>query len=191
MKREREGRAGWLHPAAWTDSPPVSRPLLWLWLLLAAAAVGLDQFTKWLVVTYLRPVGDLPLWKGVLHLTYVENRGAAFGMLSGRRWIFMIFSWIAIAAVLFFLIWYRRYTTPLLGVALAMILGGGVGNMIDRAWQGYVVDFINVECIHFAVFNGADSFVCIGGALLVLWMLLNERKTRRRNSSDAEGAHGE
>ena len=144
----------------------------------------LDQFTKTLAVKFLSTRATLPLWEGVLHLTYVENKGAAFGMLKNHRWVFLIFSTLAICALAIYLFRGVSYmsekredgTYPPLGllggIALSLIVSGGIGNMIDRLLLGYVVDFIDVRLINFAVFNGADSFVCVGAALLALHLLL-------------------
>jgi len=148
-----------------------------IYLLISFLIVGIDQVTKILTIKYLMPIGDFPLIKGVLHLTYVENRGAAFGMMSDRRWIFMIASVLAIVFVLLYIIFYGKTLTPLLGISLSFVVGGGVGNMIDRVAYGYVVDFINFELIDFAVFNGADSFICIGAGLMILYVIISEFKT--------------
>lgn len=139
--------------------------------LIILFGIGIDQLTKFLSVRFLAPVGSVPLWKGVLHLTYVENRGAAFGMLSDKRWLFMIVSTLAIVAIGVYLFAAKKMSL-LSAVALSMIVSGGVGNMIDRLFLGYVVDFIDFTLIHFAVFNGADSFVCVGAGLMILSLLL-------------------
>lgn len=155
--------------------------LLW-YALAAAAVVGIDQLTKWLAVTMLKPVGDYPLWKGVLHLTYVENTGAAFGMLSDKRWVFMIASSVAVIGISVFICIYSRRLHPLAGISLAMIVGGGVGNMIDRLINGYVVDFINFELIDFAVFNGADSFICVGAGLMIIYVMVTEIRDGKKKA---------
>ena len=133
-------------------------------------SVGLDQLTKLLAVQYLKPIGSYPLWQNVLHLTYVENRGAAFGMLSNQRWVFMIFSTVAIIGLVVYLFRFCK-EGKWIKVALAMIIGGGIGNMIDRIALGYVVDFVDFTLIHFAVFNVADSFVSVGAVMLVIWFV--------------------
>ena len=144
-------------------------------ILLFAVIVGviaLDQLTKWLAVIFLQGEPSFPIWKNVLHLTYVQNEGAAFGMLKDHRWVFMLFSTVAVAGLLFYLIRFRP-KSRLASIGIAMIIGGGIGNMIDRVLLGYVVDFIDFTLIHFAVFNVADSFVCIGAGLLILYLLLD------------------
>lgn len=143
--------------------------------------IGLDQLSKLLAVKLLAPVESVPLWSGVLHLTYVENKGAAFGMLADHRWVFMTISSVAIIAIALYL-YSGRNTNKLYTSALMLIVSGGIGNMIDRIALGYVVDFIDFALIDFAVFNIADSLVCIGAGLLILSLVLdiiNEAKLEK------------
>ena len=143
-----------------------------------AVGIGLDQLTKLLSVLYLSPITTLPIIKDVIHLTYVENRGAAFGMLADQRWVFITVSTVAILAMLAYL--YLGHADNMLSaISLSMIISGGIGNMIDRLALGYVVDFIDFRLINFWVFNGADSFVCVGAALLLLSLILPEIKKAR------------
>lgn len=143
--------------------------------LVIVFGVVLDQLTKFLATEFLKPVGDVPLIKGFLHLTYHTNRGMAFGLLENQRWIFITISTIAILAFMLYL--YLGYAEgTLYSVAISLVISGGIGNMIDRVALGAVVDFINFEIIHFPVFNGADSFVCIGAGLLILAMIKDIKK---------------
>ena len=143
-----------------------------LYSLIIAVGIILDQLTKLLSVKFLKIVDTVPLIKNVLHLTYVENRGAAFGMFADRRWVFMVTSVIMIIGLSAFL-YLGHAETKLYEISIAMIISGGLGNMIDRVALGYVVDFIDFRLINFAVFNGADSFVCVGAGLLVLALILD------------------
>ena len=149
------------------------------------AGIALDQLTKWLAVRFLSPITTQPLIKNVLHLTYVENRGAAFGMLANHRWVFIMISSVTILLLLGAL--YAGYLSgKLYKVSVSMIISGGIGNMIDRILLGYVVDFIDFRLINFAVFNGADSFVCIGAGLLILALIkdiINESKTKKQDGA--------
>ena len=111
----------------------------------------LDQLSKYLTVLYLKPVGTFPILQDALHLTYVENRGAAFGMLADSRWVFMVVSAVSIVALSVYLI-RKKPKSRLLCLSLAFVIGGGIGNMIDRVALGYVVDMIDFRLIHFAVF---------------------------------------
>lgn len=145
--------------------------------------IGLDQLSKLLAAKFLQPVATVPIWSGVLHLTYVENKGAAFGMLADHRWIFMTVSTVAIIGIALYL-YSGRNTSKLFTSALMLIVSGGIGNMIDRIALGYVVDFIDFALIDFAVFNIADSLVCIGAGLLILSLILdiiNETKLAKAN----------
>ncbi len=143
-----------------------------LCLAIIIGAVFLDQLTKYLTVLYLKPMDTLPLIRDVLHLTYVENPGAAFGMLKENRWVFMILSTAGIVAVLLYL-FIKKPTSRWERLSLCFIAGGGIGNMIDRTLLGYVVDMIDFRLINFAVFNVADSFVCVGAGLLMLCLILS------------------
>ena len=141
----------------------------------------IDQLTKLLAVKLLAPLTTVPIIKDALHLTYVENRGAAFGMLANHRWVFMILSTAAIIT-LSFLLFSGYLKGKLYTLSVAMIVSGGIGNMIDRIFLGYVIDFIDFRLINFAVFNGADSFVCVGAALLLLASaldLIRESKNKK------------
>lgn len=141
-----------------------------LWIAVIVISVALDRITKWLAVLYLKGNGSVSIIGELLHFTYVENEGAAFGMMKNARWIFMVISTLAIGAMIFYLIKYKPKSRLAL-VSLAMIIGGGIGNMIDRVLLGYVVDFIYIKIIDFAVFNVADAFVCVGTALLIIYII--------------------
>jgi len=143
------------------------RPLLYRAII--AAVILLDQLTKQLAVDHLKPIDTFPIIPDALHLTYVTNYGAAFGMLADHRWVFLVISTVAIVLMAAYL-YYKRDEHPLLGVAISFIIGGGIGNMIDRTLMGYVVDFVDFRLINFAVFNVADIFVCVGCGLMFLWL---------------------
>ena len=146
--------------------------------------VLLDQLTKLLASKYLSKIVTLPIIEDVLHLTYHTNDGIAFGMLGGARWLFMPVSVIAILAVGVYLFG-GLAENRLYAVAAAFIIGGGIGNMIDRTAFEYVVDFIDFRLIDFAIFNVADSFVCIGAGLLVLALVLDIVKEAKQNKEKA------
>lgn len=152
-----------------------------IWIGIILGAVLLDQGSKWLVVTFLDRNEPFVLWEGVFRFSYVENRGAAFGMLSNARWVFLIISTVAIVALLIYL-WKWPPESKWACAAIAMIAGGGLGNMIDRIFrvgadgQGYVVDFIDFYLLPDLwkwVFNVADCFVCVGAGILVIWCIVS------------------
>lgn len=166
-----------------------------LYLSIILGGVGLDQLTKWLAATFLVRGGTTPLWEGVLHLTYVENRGAAFGMLKDAPWVFNSFSVIAIVALSLYL-FLGHASGRLYEISVAMIISGGIGNMIDRTFLGYVVDFIDFRIINFAVFNGADSFVCVGAGLMILALVReiiaeSRAEKAKREAAVIDAAHKE
>jgi len=132
--------------------------------------VVLDQLTKYLARTYLKPVKSVPLIRNVFHFTYVENRGAAFGILQNQRWLFIALT-VVVSAVIAYYLFVRTLESPVLTIALSMILGGAIGNLIDRLRLGYVVDMLHFVLIDYPVFNVADSFVVIGTILLAYYIL--------------------
>ena len=157
---------------------------MWLWILIIFGTIWLDQLTKWLAVTLLQGNPSVPIIPGALQLTYLENPGAAFGMLQNNRWVFLIISTVGIFAVLAYLL-VKRPKSKLLCLSLAFIVGGGIGNMIDRVLLGYVVDFIDFCLINFAIFNVADSFVCIGAGILALWVIMDTvREEKAKKAAD-------
>lgn len=139
--------------------------------LFSALIVGLDQLTKYLTVTY------IPLWErrsflpGVLGLTYTQNTGAAFSVLQGQGWLF----YLIFALFCVFLLWaIRKKLLPFTKFelwCLAAIFGGGLGNLLDRAFRGYVVDMLETEFMTFPIFNVADCFITCGTILLLVHIL--------------------
>lgn len=159
----------------------------------AALCIGADQLTKYLASSALHPAGSIDVIKGVFRFTYVENRGAAFGSLSNHRAVFLILSSVLILALIAFTI-IKRPKGILLQLSLGMIIGGGIGNMIDRIALGYVVDFLDFCAFPKLwrwVFNGADVFVCVGTAMLMIYILMSDRKSSAseafENSGDTKG----
>lgn len=149
---------------------------LFVWAAVIAASVTLDQYTKRLAVEKLKPIGSYPLWEGVFHLTYVENTGAAFGILREHRWVFMLLSAIAVVGIIGYLVARCKQTSMFEGIMLSLIAAGGIGNMIDRLKDGFVVDFFDFTLINFAVFNVADSCVTVGAALMIAYLVASEIK---------------
>ena len=151
--------------------------------------VLLDQITKLIVISKMTLGESVPLIDGVFHFTYILNKGAAFGMLSDHRWIFIVLSTVAVLGIGAYLILRSRKIGTLWGISLAMICGGGVGNMIDRLWNGEefgsgaVIDFLDFCAfpeLWSWIFNVADAAVCIGAGLIVLAVILDEVKESRR-----------
>lgn len=150
-----------------------------------ALGIFLDQLTKWLAEKFLFPLGkSVTVIPYVAKLTYAENRGAAFGSMEDSRWIFMVTSTLLIL-VLGAYLYLGLAENKLYAVSVAMIISGGIGNMIDRVAIGAVVDFIDFRIIDFAIFNGADSFVCVGAGILMLALILDivrEAKEKKKTN---------
>ena len=143
--------------------------------LLAAAVLAADRITK-ILAADLPPEG-IPLIPGVIALRYTQNTGAAFSMLSGYPWLLGLVSLIVIVGA--FLVLRGRKIRPLIMTGLMMMLGGAVGNMLDRFITGYVPDMIEPLFVQFAVFNVADMFLCIGCGLVALGLLRDEGTENR------------
>ena len=148
--------------------------------------IGIDQLTKLIAVKHLKPVGSVPIIKGVFHFTFTTNDGMAFGMLDDQRWIFMSVSTIMIG-VLMYLLFAGKLENKLYTVSVSMIISGGIGNMIDRIALGEVLDFIHFKLINFAIFNIADSIVCIGAGLLVLALVKDIVNESKNNNTGTGG----
>lgn len=146
-----------------------------------------DRLMKMWAVAQLQPVGSQPLIPGFLGLRYVENTGAAFSMLEGKQIFLIALTTIALLAVAFVL-FVRRPKNKLELVSLTLILGGGIGNYIDRVAQGYVVDCFEFQFMRFAVFNVADVFVVVGVCLLLLAFILQEIRERKEKKLAAAAA---
>lgn len=147
-----------------------------LWSSLILLLLFLDQFTKHEAFLHLRHQDSIPLIPGVLELSYVENRGMAFGMLEGRQFLFIgICVLFCIALVWIFVrLPKNRYYLPLV-ITGGVLFSGAVGNFIDRLRCGYVVDFIYFSLIDFPVFNLADVYVVVSGILLILFVCTKYR----------------
>lgn len=138
------------------------------WIVIISA-IAADRISKAICRQYLRPIGSVPVVKGVFHLTYVENTGAAFGMLQGNTW-FLILTSALVSATVAYLIWKAKPGNRYAKLSLALILGGALGNLVDRVLLGYVVDFLDFRI--WPVFNIADSCVVVGAVLLGYFVVL-------------------
>ncbi len=146
-------------------------------LYLAVPVIAIDRIAKRLVLELLAPRGVQLAIPGVLSWAFVENTGAAFGMLAGS-WILPLATIALLAGLVIWLL--RSPDMPdLLRAGLWLIVGGGLSNLYDRLAYGCVVDFIRLDFVRFAVFNPADIFVCVGAALAALSLLTTERGRQR------------
>lgn len=151
-----------------------SHNVYWLWL--SALVIVTDQISKQLVHLYIGKHENIYLLD-VLNLTHIHNTGAAFSILSNAPPLFFIA--IGLGFAVFAMLWLRRNPSgkPYLASGLALVLGGALGNVIDRAVRGYVVDFIDFhyQGWHWPAFNVADTAICIGAGLLIIDMFLEHR----------------
>jgi len=152
--------------------------------------VALDQITKALVRTSFSPGEFAPFIDGVLFLTYVRNTGAAFGLLPGRQPVFIAISLV----VLLFVAAYWRRSRPAawpVVIALGLVSGGAVGNLIDRAFLGKVTDFLAFAFIDFPVFNIADAAIIAGAGILMVWLLFGPEPEALREPAEEDAREGE
>ena len=143
--------------------------LPYLALLLSAVLAFVDQLLKIEMRNWLESAGEIPLIGEALKLTYLENRGMAFGMMQGQKWLLV---WVTafVLLILIAAIMMGKIRKPATLFTTAVIIGGGVGNLLDRVYRGYVIDYINVSLIDFPIFNFAD--ICVTCGTIVLLILL-------------------
>lgn len=147
--------------------------------------VLLDQLVKFLVKTQI-PLGtDVSFIPHVLGLTHIHNEGAAFSMLSGARWFFVVLTAVFVVFAMW-LILKKHFTHPMARWSLVLVVGGAVGNLIDRAAYGYVVDMFKTLFMNFAIFNVADIFVVVGGiAFCVYYAFLHDKYVAKKQAEES------
>jgi signal peptidase II len=140
-----------------------------IYYIIALVVIAVDQWTKWLVVKYMQLGESIPIIPNVLYITSHRNRGAAWGILQGQFWLFYL---ITVIVVIGLVVYIQRLPRGerLFGIAFGLMLGGAIGNFIDRVFRKEVVDFIHtyIGTYSFPVFNIADSALCIGVALVFI-----------------------
>lgn len=148
-------------------------------LFLSAVLVAADQLLKFLVVQNLQPVGKITVIPGVFDLLYIENRGAAFGMLQNQQWFFIAVTTVVTLAIIFALFRYNHHEF-FSYVASILIIGGGIGNLLDRIRLSYVVDYLSFSFFS-AIFNFADCCVTVGTVCLVIHFLFFAERENKSN----------
>ena len=141
------------------------------YILFIVAIVAADQVTKWIVVENIPLYGRVDFWPGVLSWTYTQNTGAAWSMLEGQKWLFIVVFAVLTALLLLEYFKFHMPFTPLERWFIAAVYGGGLGNMIDRVRLGYVVDMIHTDFMNFPVFNVADCFITCGCIALMVHLI--------------------
>lgn len=163
-----------------------------VYYLIAFVLFLIDQGTKYLIATKLEMYEQIPVIGDFFLITSSRNRGAAFGILQDQLWFFIIVTLIVVGGI----VWYLRKVTKegrkLLPTALALVLGGALGNFIDRLLMGEVVDFLqfNFGSYTFPIFNIADSCIVIGVGLIILDTLLEGRREKIKTTSEVSGTEG-
>lgn len=154
-------------------------------LLLSATAVAVDQIIKYFVTTNMAPDSGFTVINGLLKIYYLKNRGAAFGVLQNQRWFFVIVTLSVCVLLIIALFKYKNHTAYSY-IASITIIGGGIGNLIDRVLHGFVIDYISVSFFP-PIFNFADCCVTVGTICLMIHILFfsnldsnAERVIRRR-----------
>lgn len=150
-----------------------------------ALLVAVDQLIKIVIDLWLKPIHRFILADGFLSLTYVENRGAAFGILQNKRSFFIVITGIILIAGLYLLLSDKIRSNYIL-ISVILVLSGGFGNMVDRIFRMYVIDYIEPLFIHFAVFNFADILVCIGAFMLIAWSIIDAVKTEKKEKKEKQ-----
>jgi signal peptidase II len=151
-----------------------------VYYVVALIVILLDQFTKWVVVKTMDLGESIPIVGNFLFITSHRNRGAAWGILQNQMWFFYVITIIVIIALIIYIQKLNRHQL-LFGIALGLMLGGAIGNFIDRVFRKEVVDFIDswIFSYHYPIFNVADSSLVVGVILVMVYMLFFERKQEK------------
>lgn len=158
---------------------------MFIYYAIALVIIAADQFTKWLVVQNMELGERIPVFEPYLAWLSHRNRGAAWGMLEGQMWLFGI---ITIAVIIAILYYFHKHAQgqPLFQISLMVILGGAIGNFIDRMLLGEVVDFIDVLIpvinYDFPIFNIADAALTIGVILMIIFVIYDEKQEKKKVS---------
>ena len=151
-------------------------------IIIGIVLVASDQLTKLYALNVIKPKGTITVIDNFYYFTYVENRGAAFGIMQNKQWFFIIVTLLIFAAFGYILFKYK-IEGKLFFAAVVLIFGGGVGNLIDRIFRGYVVDFLQFSFFS-PVCNVADYFITVGAVLLVISVLFCKKNIARRESAE-------
>lgn len=139
-------------------------------LCVVLGGVFVDMLTKALTDAYLSLGSSVTVIEGVLNFTYVRNTGAAFSILEGQHWFFIVTAVIASIVMVAFL-WKNKFNSKVLQIGVSLMLAGTLGNLYDRIAFGYVRDMIEFTFVNFAVFNVADTALCVGVALVIIFII--------------------
>lgn len=163
-----------------------------LYVIATLLMIALDQIVKYWAFTSLKIQSSIPLIENVFHLTYVENRGAAFSLFAqfDSRWIFVSLA-VGVTIAIFIVLRINYLQTGLGRWSLVLVAAGALGNAIDRVVHGFVVDLFDFRLINFPVFNVADIFICVGGALFVIYFMFQHKDNEPNKESPVEPSETE
>ncbi|MBB4824002.1 signal peptidase II [Sporosarcina luteola] len=152
---------------------------------IAIVVILLDQLTKWLVVKNMELGEKISIFDPYIGLLSHRNRGAAWGMLEGQMWLFYVVTILVVAGIIYFF-QKEGKSSRLFAVSLMFLLGGAIGNFIDRIWRKEVVDFVDVLIpvikYDFPIFNVADAALTVGVVLIIIHVILEEKKNKKKVS---------
>ncbi|WP_079529773.1 signal peptidase II [Halobacillus hunanensis] len=153
---------------------------MYIFYLIAAAIIVLDQLTKWIIVRTMEIRESIPVIENFFYITSHRNQGAAWGILQGQMWFFYIVTVIVIGVIIYYMGQFAKQSS-FVGVALALILGGAIGNFIDRLFRKEVVDFLNfyIGNYNFPIFNVADSSLVVGVIFVLIATFIDERRQKK------------
>jgi signal peptidase II len=150
-----------------------------LYYLLIAFIAGLDQFVKAIIINQVDLFEKIPVIPGLLEITHIRNDGAAYNLFSQIPLLLIVMPAIVMLAGFVYLGLTYKKSDSLLMVAIAMVIGGGLGNLVDRISKGYVVDYFDIQII--PIFNVADIFICLGCGLLFIYLIFVDGKQHAKS----------
>lgn len=156
-----------------------------LCIVICALLIGTDQFTKYLVVEYLKEKEQFVVIENVLSFRYVENTGAVFGSFAAHTIVLTVVSIILIGVVIFYFL-KNKNQSKFINICLLLMISGGIGNVIDRIRLKYVIDFIEPLFVNFAVFNFADCLITVGAFALMFYLIIDLVKDFKNSKSNTE-----
>ncbi|RLQ95810.1 signal peptidase II [Falsibacillus albus] len=161
-----------------------------MYYIVALFVLLLDQATKWIIANKMEYHESIKVIDHFLYITSHRNQGAAWGILQGQMWFFYLITVVVIIGIVYYIQKHAK-GKPLLGMSLGLMLGGAIGNFIDRAIRHEVVDFIDtyIFSYDFPIFNVADAALTVGVILLMIYMFKEERETKEKSYGESGTQH--
>lgn len=145
-----------------------------LYYLIVVLITGLDQMVKGIIISHIDLFEKIPVIPGIFDITHIRNDGAAYNLFSQVPILLIVMPALVMLAGLVYMGYAYHKNNPILMIAISMVIGGGLGNLLDRITKGYVVDFFDIHII--PVFNVADIFICVGCGLLFIYLIFIDGK---------------